>query len=51
MLPINAETRAAWTVDDLRGDPSWVFALDERAQRDLIGAVRRAADPGKTLFD
>jgi hypothetical protein len=51
MRPINADAPAAWTVDDLRADTGWVFTLDDRARRDLIGAVRRAADPDKTLFD
>jgi hypothetical protein len=51
MQPINADTRAAWTVHDLRADPAWVFDLDDRARRDLVGTVRVAADPDKTLFD
>jgi alpha-ketoglutarate-dependent taurine dioxygenase len=47
----HANKRAAWTVDDLQADTGWIFELDDRARRDLIGAVRRGADPGKTLFD
>ena len=43
--------RAAWTVDDLRADPGWVFELDDRARRDLTASVRKAADPAKTLLD
>jgi len=43
--------RAAWGADELRADPSWIIALDERAQRDLVTAVRRGRDPDKTLLD
>ena len=51
MQPINADTPAAWTVQDLNDDPSWIYRLDDRARRDLTEAVRKARDPGKTLFD
>ncbi len=51
MLPINADTPAAWTVDSLRADPSWIFELDDRARRDLTLAVRKTYDPARTLFD
>jgi hypothetical protein len=47
----HANRRAAWTVDGLRADSGWIFELDDRARRDLTGAVRAAADPQKTLFD
>jgi len=47
----HANRRAAWTVDDLRSNTSWVFELDARARRDLVAAVRKAANPAKTLFD
>jgi hypothetical protein len=29
----------------------WTFALDDRARRDLLAALRKARDPGKTLLD
>jgi hypothetical protein len=48
---MHANRRAAWTVDDLRTDPNWIFELDDRARRDLVLAVRKAADPAKTLLD
>ncbi|MGE0225859.1 MAG: TauD/TfdA family dioxygenase [Acetobacteraceae bacterium] len=51
MQPINADTRAAWTVEDLRRDQGWMFELDDRARRDLVAAVRRGRDPGKSLLD
>ena len=47
----HANRRAAWTVDDLRSNTSWVFELDARARRDLVAAVRKAANPAKMLFD
>ena len=42
---------AAWRVEDLKRDTSWVSTLDDRARRDLTEAVRRARDPDKTLLD
>lgn len=51
MNPINADTRAAWTVDDLRRDPAWICELDDRARRDMLSTVRKALDPDKTLYD
>jgi len=51
MQPINADIAAAWTVDDLLADESWIFALDGRARHDLVEAVRRVRDPGRDLLD
>ena len=51
MKPIAVRSSADWTVAELKSDPSWVISLDERAQRDLIGAVRQAHDPNKELLD
>lgn len=51
MKPINADTRAAWTVADLNASPSWIYELDDRARRDMLAAVRKARDPAKTLYD
>ena len=42
---------AAWTAADLAADRRWIFTLDDRARRDLLGAVRAARDPDKTLLD
>ncbi len=44
-------TRAAWRAADLRAKPSWIFALDDRARRGLLQAVRKARDPDKSVFD
>ncbi|MGD0107171.1 MAG: TauD/TfdA family dioxygenase [Rhodopila sp.] len=43
--------RAAWTVDDLQADGTWIFELDDRARRDLTAAARCATDPAKALLD
>jgi alpha-ketoglutarate-dependent taurine dioxygenase len=43
--------QAAWTVDALNADRSWICELSDHARRDLTTAVRKAADPAKTLFD
>jgi hypothetical protein len=45
------DTPAAWSAADIEADRGWVFALDERAQRDLLGTVRKARDLAKTLLD
>ena len=51
MSTVAIESPAAWTAEDLRSDESWIFRLDERAQRDLRQAVRSAYDSQKSLFD
>jgi hypothetical protein len=51
MQPINAGTRAAWTVADLRADGGWICTLDDRARRDMISAVRRVRDPDRPMLD
>ena len=47
----HSNRQAAWNVADLRADTGWIIELDDRARRDLVATVRRAADPAKTLFD
>ena len=44
-------TAAAWTVADLEADTRWVVSLDDAARRDLMGAVRAAYNPARSLFD
>lgn len=51
MRPINADTPAAWTVDDLNADRTWIYEIDEAARAALVQAVQRAHDPAKTLLD
>ena len=45
------ETSAAWTAAELEADRRWLFTLDDRARGDLVAALARANDPGKSLFD
>jgi alpha-ketoglutarate-dependent taurine dioxygenase len=47
----HANRRAAWSVDDLNANTSWIFQLDDRARSDLTHAVRTAADPDRALLD
>jgi len=49
--PINDGAPWAWTAAELDSDTSWIETLDDAARHDLIGAVRKAWDPAKTLFD
>ena len=51
MQPINADTRAAWTVDDLNADRGWIYQLDDGARRDLVRSVKQGRDPDKALLD
>ncbi len=48
---MTAGAPSAWTVADLEADARWIVRLDDGARRDLVGAVRAARDPDKTLFD
>ncbi len=45
------DSPACWRAAELEGDQRWIFMLDDRARRDLLAALRKARDPGKTLFD
>ena len=51
MKPIAVGSPADWTVAELQDDRTWIISLDARAQRDLIGAVRKAHDPDKDFLD
>ena len=43
---------SAWTAAELEASRArWTFALDDRARRDLLGALKKARDPDKTLLD
>ena len=50
-MSVDARAPSAWTVADLESDTRWIEHLDDSGRRDLIGAVRAARDPAKTLFD
>lgn len=47
----HANPRAAWMVEDLQADTSWIVELDDQARRDLTGTVRKAAHPDRPLLD
>ncbi len=43
---------AAWHAAQLEADKKhWLFALDDRARRDLAATLKKARDPDKALFD
>jgi len=48
MKPINADTRAAWTVADLNADTAWICELDDRARRDMLAAAPFVAEGHQT---
>ena len=45
------DSPAAWNAAQLDADRRWAFAIDDKARRHLVEAVRRAQDSGKTLLD
>lgn len=51
MHPIAPGTRPEWSAAELAADPSWLFALGEEAQRDLLGTTRSAFRGGRPLLD
>jgi len=52
LKPRNDEPAAAWSAAQLEADKKhWLFALDERARRDLLAALKKAWDPAKALLD
>ena len=51
MRAMHQGERVAWTAGSLAEDRGWVFTLDDRARRDLLGAVRGVHDPDRPLFD
>jgi hypothetical protein len=51
MTSTTIESPAAWRAHDLDADARWIFTLDDKGRNQLADAVRKARDPGKTLFD
>ena len=41
------DSPAAWTAAELDADKRWLFALDDKARRDLLAAVRKAQSLGQ----
>jgi len=49
---MSAGSPAAWNAAELERDRKrWHFALDDKARRDLLAALKKASDPDKTLLD
>jgi alpha-ketoglutarate-dependent taurine dioxygenase len=51
MTTTGFDSPAAWTATELNSDERWLFQLDDRARHDMLAALVKARDPGKTLFD
>ena len=51
MRAMHEGEKVTWRTEDLARDRSWVFPLDDRARRDLLGAIRGVRDPDRPLFD
>jgi TfdA family taurine catabolism dioxygenase TauD len=51
MRPMHLGERVAWTAEGLAADPGWVFHLDDRGRRDMVGAVRAVRDPDRPLLE
>jgi hypothetical protein len=51
MTPTMVNSPAAWRTDDLVRDQSWVFQLDDKARRDLLGTLEKMHDRDKSLID
>lgn len=45
------DSPAAWNAAQLDADKRWLFALDDRARRDLTAALAKARDPDKSLLE
>lgn len=51
MTPKMLSSPAAWRTDDLERNQSWIFELDEKARRDLLGALTKTQDSDRSLLD
>lgn len=51
MNPDMLSSPAAWRTDDLVRDTSWTFELDDKARRDLLGALEKFTDRDRSLID
>lgn len=45
------DTPAHWTAQQLDADKRWIFTLDDDARCDLVAALTKALDRGKSHFD
>lgn len=51
MRDINVDTAAAWQVEDLESDKSWIFRIDDAARAEMTAAINAAYVPDRPLFD
>ena len=51
MTPEMLKSPAAWRAYDLEHNQSWIFQLDEKARRDLLGALGKKDDRDRSLID
>ena len=51
MTPNTYDTAAAWRVDELTRDKSWLFPISEKDGAQLARTVKHAFAPGRHLFD
>ncbi len=51
MTVIATDSPAAWNAAQLEADKRWIFALDDKARRDIVTALDKARGPDKALFD
>ena len=47
----NFDTSAAWRVEDLVSDQSWVFTIEDSARKELAKTAKKAFDSTRSLFD
>ena len=51
MTMMETQSRAAWTVDDLTRDRSWVYRISDTGRDHLTRVVKQAYDPARPLLD
>ena len=47
----NFDLNAAWKIQDLEADLSWVFNLSDQQRTSILSVVKKAYDPDKPIFD
>lgn len=51
MRDTDIDTAAAWRVEDLENDESWIFRIDDAARAEMTAAINKAYVPDRPLFD
>jgi hypothetical protein len=47
---MTATSPASWTVADVEADKSWIYPLSPAGSAELLAAVRRAGNPGRSIL-